>query len=78
MRLGKEEIRIEKRDEEVRITYSRDVGRLNKNSDGKIAKNCLMLYSICQRHQILILKKDLESQNHCAFAFRSSLFVRPF
>ena len=51
--------------------FSRDVGRSNKNSDGKIAKNCLMVYGVRRRHQILIPKRDLEWQNHCAFAVRS-------
>ena len=55
-----------------------DVGRSNKNSDGKIVKNCLKHYGVRRRHQILILKKDLESQNHCAFAISSAEFGRPF
>ena len=37
-----------------------------------------MLYGVRRRHQILILKKDLESQNHCAFAVSSAVFGRPF
>ena len=37
-----------------------------------------MLYGVRRRHQILILKKDLESQNHCAFAFSLAVFGRPF